>query len=81
MKKLKAAKEKGIVATVQDEGDDLLLIHKLVKDDWIFDSGCSNHLCGRKESFSSLRSCEDNKVTLPIIIIFIIIILPSVSRS
>ena len=58
------AKEKGIVVTAQDEGDDLLLIHELVKDEWIFDSGCSNHLCGRKENFSSLKRCEDKKVTL-----------------
>ena len=64
MKELKEAKEKRIVPTPQDEGDDLLLIHELVKDEWIFDSGCSNHLCGRKENFSSLKRCEDKKVTL-----------------
>ena len=64
MKELKEAKEKGIIAIVQDEGDDLLLIHESVKDGWIFDSGCSNHLCGRKESFSSLKRCEDKKMTL-----------------
>ena len=33
IKELREFKEKGIVATVQDEGDDLLLMQELVKDE------------------------------------------------
>ncbi|GAU45882.1 hypothetical protein TSUD_401080, partial [Trifolium subterraneum] len=52
----------------QDECDKLEMLMVTIKDDsdysdkWYLDSGCSTHMSGRKEWFTSLRSTHNNQV-------------------
>ena len=47
--------------------DDALLIQedKGSKEEWVFDSGCSHHICARREWFSCCKECEGNMVIIP----------------
>ncbi|GAU47720.1 hypothetical protein TSUD_285070 [Trifolium subterraneum] len=52
----------------QDEGDKFEMLMVTIKDDsdysdkWYLDSGCSTHMSGRKEWFTSLRSTQNSQV-------------------
>ncbi|GAU29060.1 hypothetical protein TSUD_278170 [Trifolium subterraneum] len=52
----------------QDEGDKFEMLMVTIKDDsdysdkWYRDSGCSTHMSGRKEWFTSLRSTQNSQV-------------------
>ncbi|KAL8134128.1 hypothetical protein AgCh_009265 [Apium graveolens] len=56
----------GSVSLVEAD-EDILLVQeeKGSKEEWVLDSGCSHHICGRREWFSSYKKCEGKIVTLP----------------
>lgn len=56
----------GSVSLVTDDEDVLLVQEeKGSKEEWVLDSGCSHHICARREWFSSYKKCEGKMVALP----------------
>lgn len=53
LKELRRARGKGVVAIVRSDDDvaDVLMVQgeKEPKDSWMIDSGCSHHICARRE--------------------------------
>ncbi|XP_074378095.1 uncharacterized protein LOC141719617 [Apium graveolens] len=60
-------KNRGGSVSLVEADEDVLLVQeeKGSKEEWVFDSGCSHHICGRREWFSSYKKCEGKIVTLP----------------
>ncbi|KAL8125785.1 hypothetical protein AgCh_013171 [Apium graveolens] len=56
-----------ISVSLVEADEDVLLVQeeKGSKEEWVLDSGCSHHICGRREWFSSYKRCEGKIVTLP----------------
>ena len=66
LKEMKNSREKGSVSLVTADDDALLIQEdKGSKEEWVIDSGCSHHICDRREWFSSYKECEGNMVVLP----------------
>lgn len=66
LKELKKNQGAGSVSLVAADEDALLVQEdKGSKEEWVLDSGCSHHICVRKEWFSSYEKCERKMVTLP----------------
>ena len=66
LKELKKIREKGSVSLVAADDDALLIQEdKGSKEEWVLDSGCSHHICARREWFSSYKECEGKMVVLP----------------
>jgi len=60
-------KNRGGSVSLVEADEDVLLVQeeKGSKEEWVLDSGCSHHICGRREWFSSYKKCEGKIVTLP----------------
>ena len=66
LKELKKIREKGSASLVETVDDALLVQEdKGSKEEWILDSGCSHHICARREWFSSYKDCEGKMIALP----------------
>ncbi|KAL8088737.1 hypothetical protein AgCh_038502 [Apium graveolens] len=65
LRELKKNREGSVLLVEADE--DVLLVQeeKGSKEEWVLDSGCSHHICGRREWFSSYKKCEGKIATLP----------------
>ncbi|KAL8157165.1 hypothetical protein AgCh_002031 [Apium graveolens] len=50
----------GSSVSLVEADEDILLVQegKGSKEEWMLDSGCSHHICGRREWFSSYKKCE-----------------------
>ena len=66
LKELKKIREKGNVSLVEAVDDALLVQEdKGSNEERVLDSGCSHHICARREWFSSYKECEGKTVALP----------------
>lgn len=57
---------KGVASIAVSDEEDVLMVHEGEgsKEAWVLNSGCSHHVCGKKESFSSYEVWDGKSVTL-----------------
>ena len=59
--------DKGSLVLLGDDGDVLTVSegkHTISRDDWILDSGCTNHVCSKREYFNEFQKGNLGKVSL-----------------